>query len=82
MRPREGTIQPSEVNPTCSDRASHQEQEPALEVADEPGHFIGHVVKPNTSRLRFQATVNVIERGGDKVNGQWDSQLTWQSSPP
>ena len=34
------------------------------------GHLIGHVVKPNVDRLRFQAIVNVIERGGDKVNGQ------------
>ena len=40
---------------------------PALEVGGEPGHF---TVKLNADRLRFQATVNVIERGGDKVNGQ------------
>jgi hypothetical protein len=30
---------------------SHQEQELALEVAGEPGHFMGHVEKLNIERL-------------------------------
>ena len=53
---------------------SHQEQEPVLEVGGEPGYVIDHDMKSNIDCLRFQATVNGIERGGDK--GQWSMRPT------